>query len=109
MIVNITNAYIPPAEAIRRLGERYRSYRMGMRLTRKEVAEASATGMTTLYKFETGKMTDISMSTLLRLLKALGLEENWQQMLPELPESPYLYRADRRKIMRIRHSKSTES
>lgn len=73
-------------------------------MTRKEVAHAASIGMTTLYKFESGNMTDISLSTILRLLRAIGMSENWDTLLPLLPESPYLYDERDRKIQRVRHS-----
>ena len=83
---------------------RFRDYRMRLRMTRKEVSEAAGIGMTTLYKFESGNMTDISFSTLLRLLRAVGLGGNWDALLPELPESPYLYDDNGKKAQRVRHS-----
>lgn len=86
------------------LGQRFRDYRMRLRMTRKEVSEASAIGMTTLYKFESGKMSDISFGTLLRLLKTIGLGGNWEALLPELPESPYLYTSKEKRMLRVRHS-----
>ena len=101
----LTNKSLPTPDVIRNLGERFRDYRLRMRMTRKEVSEASSIGMTTLYKFESGNMTDISFSTLLRLLRAIGLGENWEQLLPELPESPYLYDDNEKKAQRVRHSK----
>ena len=73
-------------------------------MTRKEVSEAASIGMTTLYKFESGNMTDISFSTLFRLLRVIGLGENWETLLPKLPESPYLYNNNDKKIQRVRHS-----
>lgn len=89
-------------EIIRTLGFRFRDYRMRLNMTRKEVSEKTAISMTTLYKFETGHMTDMSMVTLLKLLRVAGLLENWQRILPDLPESPYLYKEEK-KIQRIRH------
>ena len=83
---------------------RFRDYRMRLRMTRKEVSEAAGIGMTTLYKFESGNMTDISFSTLLRLLRSVGLGGNWDALLPELPESPYLYDDNGKKAQRVRHS-----
>ena len=91
------------ADIIRTLGIRFRDYRVGLDLTRKEVAEAAGVGLTTIYKFETGNMTDISFGTLLRLLKAIGERENWENLLPELPESPYMYEKEHKK-QRVRHS-----
>lgn len=73
-------------------------------MTRKEISEAASIGMTTLYKFESGNMTDISFSTLMRLLKAIGMGENWDSLLPELPESPYMYNNNEKKVQRVRHS-----
>ncbi len=93
-------------DVVRNLGLRFRDYRMRQRMTRKEVAEAAAVGMTTIYKFETGNMTDISFGTLLRLLRAIGLPENWDILLPELPEDPYLYDDKGKKAQRIRHRKN---
>ena len=77
-------------------------------MTRKEVSKASAVGMTTLYKFESGNMTDVSFSTLMRLLRAVGLGENWEMILPELPKSPYLYKDDDTKMQRVRHRKNSQ-
>ncbi len=104
MILN--NNCIATPDVIRNLGTRFRDYRMRLRLTRKEVSELAGIGMTTLYKFESGNMTDISFGTLMRLLRAIGLFENWEALLPELPESPYLYDENYKKIQRIRHKKA---
>lgn len=97
---------VSQGEVIRTLGARFRDYRMRMNFTRKEVAEQSGLSMTTLYKFETGILTDMSLGTLLKLLKIVGLYQNWDKILPELPESPYLYKENLTKKQRIRHSKS---
>lgn len=104
----LTNKSLATPDVIRNLGMRFRDYRMRMQMTRKEISEAAAIGMTTLYKFESGNMTDISFDTLLRLLRAIGLYENWNVLLPELPESPYLYDDKDRKRQRVRKSKKSE-
>lgn len=100
----LSNKSLATPDVIRNLGLRFRDYRMRMRMTRKEVSEAASIGMTTLYKFESGNMIDISLSTLLRLLKVIGLNENWDALLPELPKSPYMYDDNGKKAQRIRHS-----
>lgn len=78
-------------------------------MTRKEVSERASIGMTTLYKFESGNMTDISLSTLLRLIRVIGLGENWDALLPDLPESPYNYNGREKKMQRVRKSKKSGS
>lgn len=105
----LSNKSLATPDVIRNLGLRFRDYRLRLRMTRKEVSEAASIGMTTLYKFESGTMTDISFSTLLRLLKAIGLGENWDILLPELPESPYMYAGNDKKMQRVRKFKKTES
>lgn len=102
-IMYIANA-LSPAEMIRNLGYRFRDYRMRLNLTQKDVSDKTAISIPTIYKFETGKMTDMSMANMLKLLRAIGMESNWEQLLPELPESPYLYKADKKR-QRIRHTK----
>lgn len=104
----LTNKSLATPDIIRNLGQRFRDYRMRMQMTRKEIAEAAAIGMTTLYKFESGNMTDISFSTLIRLLRAIGMVENWDMLLPELPESPYLYDDNNKKKQRVRKSKKSD-
>lgn len=102
----LTNKSLATPDVVRNLGMRFRDYRLRLRMTRKEVSQAASVGLTTLYKFESGNMTDISFSTLLRLLKAIGHVENWDMLLPELPESPYLYDNNERKMQRVRKRKS---
>ena len=94
------------ADILRNLGTRFREYRMRLRMTRRDVSIAADVGMTTLYKFETGNMTDISFDTIIRLLRAIGLTENWSLIIPDLPESPYLYNSKNQKAQRIRHPRS---
>ena len=103
--MTLTRKSMSTPEIVQELGTRFREYRLRCKLTRKEVSEISGIGMTTLYRFETGNIYDMSMSTLLRLLRAVGMFESWDSLLPELPESPYMYRANDKNIQRIRHPK----
>lgn len=92
-------------ELIRLLGARFKEYRMRCNLTQREVAELSGIGLTTVHKFENGTAYNISLSTLINLLKVVGQIDAIDNVLPELPESPYLKRRDDKKAQRIRHSK----
>ncbi|MDD5816233.1 MAG: helix-turn-helix transcriptional regulator [Bacteroidales bacterium] len=92
-------------ELIRLLGARFKEYRMRCNLTQREVAEQSGIGLTTVHKFENGTAYNISLSTLIHLLKVVGQIDAIDNVLPELPESPYLKRRDDKKAQRIRHSK----
>lgn len=92
-------------ELVRLLGERFKEYRMRCNLTQKEVAEQSGIGLTTIHKFENGTAGNISLSTFILLLKVVGQINAIDDVLPELPESPYLIRRDDKKAQRIRHTK----
>lgn len=91
-------------ELVRMLGARFKEYRMRCNLTQKEVAELSGIGITTIHKFENGTAGNLSLSTFILLLKVIGQINALGDVLPELPESPYLMRRDNRKAQRIRHS-----
>lgn len=92
-------------ELVRLLGSRFKEYRMRCNLTQKEVAEQSGIGMTTIHKFENGTAGNITLSTFLLLLKVVGQIDALDNVMPELPESPYLMRKEEKKAQRIRHSK----
>ena len=92
-------------ELVRLLGIRFKEYRMRCNLTQKEVAEQSGVGLTTIHKFENGTASNLSLSTFILLLKVVGQINSLGDLLPELPESPYLIRKDEKKAQRIRHSK----
>lgn len=91
-------------ELVRMLGARFKEYRMRCNLTQKEVAELSGIGITTIHKFENGTAGNLSLSTFILLLKVIGQINALDDVLPELPESPYMMRRDNRKAQRIRHS-----
>ena len=92
-------------ELVRLLGIRFKEYRMRCNFTQKEVAEQSGVGLTTIHKFENGTAGNLSLSTFILLLKVVGQINSLGDLLPELPESPYLIRKDEKKAQRIRHSK----
>ena len=92
-------------ELVRLLGTRFKDYRMRCNLTQKDVAEQSGIGLTTIHKFENGTAGNLSLSTFILLLKVVGQITALEDVLPELPESPYLIRKEGKKAKRIRHSK----
>ena len=91
-------------ELVRLLGTRFKEYRMRCNLTQKEVAELSGIGMTTIHKFESGNAGNISLSTFILLHKVVRQINALDDVLPELPESPYLMRKNEKKAQRIRHT-----
>ena len=91
-------------ELVRLLGSRFKEYRMRCNLTQKEVAEQSGIGLTTIHKFENGTANNLSLSTFILLLRVVGQVNALDDVLPELPELPYLVRREEKKAQRIRHT-----
>ena len=91
-------------ELVRLLGSRFKDYRMRCNLTQKEVAEQSGIGLTTIHKFENGTAGSLALSTFILLLRVVGQVNALDDVLPELPESPYLVRREEKKAQRIRHT-----
>lgn len=100
----LDNTNLSTVEIIRELGSRFREYRLRLNLTQQQISDMTSISIPTIYKFENGRMTDMSMSNLLKLMRAVGVSGNWEQLLPRLPESPYMYNEHKNKP-RIRASK----
>ncbi|MBR1512760.1 MAG: helix-turn-helix transcriptional regulator [Bacteroidales bacterium] len=92
-------------ELVRLLGSRFKDYRLRANMTQKEVAEMSGLSMMTIHRFENGMVKNISLSTFLLLLKAVGSINDLNELMPEQPESPYLYDENQKKAQRVRHKK----
>lgn len=91
-------------EIVLELGIRFKDYRMRSNMTQKDVAEQAGLTVNTIHKFENGRVPNMSLSTFLLLLKAIGCINSLDELMPELPESTYLVKNDGKKAKRIRHS-----
>ena len=91
-------------ELVQLLGARFKDYRMRSRMTQKEVAEHAGITVNTIHKFENGLVSNLSLSTFLLLLKAVGCVNGIDELMPELPESPYLMKENGKKAQRVRHA-----
>ena len=87
------------------LGSRFRDYRLRANMTQKEVAEMAGLSVLTVYRFENGSVTNIALSSFLLLLKAVGCVNDLNELMPEQPESLYLYKDNQKKVQRVRHKK----
>ena len=92
-------------ELVRLLGSRFKDYRLRANMTQKEVAEMSGLSMMTVHRFENGAIKNIPLGTFLLLLKAVGSINDLNELMPEQPESPYLYDDNQKKAQRVRHKK----
>ncbi|MCI1246872.1 MAG: helix-turn-helix domain-containing protein [Prevotella sp.] len=92
-------------EIVHLMGQRFKMYRVNANLTQQDIAEQAGVNIKTVNTFENGNTRNLSFGTFILLLKAVGMINNLEEVLPELPESPYIYRTEKKKIQRIRHKK----
>lgn len=92
-------------EIVKLLGKRFKDYRMRANMTQKDVAEKAGVSVLTIYRFENGTVNNISLGTFLLLLKSVGSINDLDELMPEQPESPYLYNDKFKKAQRVRHKK----
>lgn len=92
-------------ELVRMLGHRFKEYRLRAGMTQKEVADMAGLSVLTVCRFESGAVTNIALSSFLLLLKAIGCVSDLSYLMPEQPESPYLYKENNKKMQRVRHKR----
>lgn len=93
-------------ELVKMLGARFKDYRLRSQLTQKDVANLTGLAVPTIQRFENGLSGNISLASFLLLVKAIGCINGLDELMPEQPESPYLYKDNNKKAQRVRHKKS---
>lgn len=94
------------SELIMSLGKRFKEYRLTVRRTQREVSESSGVSLFTIRAFENGKASNINMGNFLSLLRAIGMLDEFEKILPSIPLSPdVLTRIENKKPKRVRHDK----
>lgn len=99
------NTRYSDSEIIQILGERLRKYRIALGLTQAELSAKAGVSKMTIHKFESGTAGNISMQTLLSLLRYTGLLGNFEALIPDVPASPYSPISNRK---RVRHGNKTQ-
>lgn len=87
------------------LGERLRKYRIALGLTQAELSAKAGVSKMTIHKFESGTAGNVSMQTLLSLLRYTGLLGNFEALVPDVPASPYSPISNRK---RVRHGNKAQ-
>jgi transcriptional regulator with XRE-family HTH domain len=102
MVMNVDTFNTP--QILRLFGERFKSYRLRLRMSQADVAERAGLSISTIHNFETGTAYNLSFGSFFRLLKAIGYTDGVDGLLPELPKSPYMYKKEKQ-VQRIRKNK----
>ena len=77
------------AQIISRMGYNCKRYRIAANLTQQELAVNAGVGVATVKNFENGKLRNVTLDSLLRMMRAIGILEQIESVLPELPVSPF--------------------
>ena len=70
-------------------------------LSQEELSQRSGVSIATIKRIEGQKGQDISLSVLIKLLRARAQLEGVGTLVPKLPDSPYMVRDDGTKVIRI--------
>jgi len=71
------------------IGERFKSYRVALRLTQKELSAQSGVSVMTIVRFERGECGSIKLDNFIALMRAVQRLEYLEDLIPEIPESLY--------------------
>lgn len=106
-IDNLSNA-----ELVALLGARYKDYRIHMGKSQKEVAEFCGVSVFTISQFENGSAKNITLDSLFRMLRSIGMIKNVDNLLEPLPPSPVimekLNKAHRERVYKPRRKNNEE-
>lgn len=88
---NETTAHLFDDEEIMTiLFDRMRKLRRSCCMSQNELAAASGVSPTTIKRIESGKMKDVNLMTMIKLVRATGGIEGCASFIPDSPESPFL-------------------
>lgn len=71
------------------LGQRFKDYRIALRLTQKDVSLRSGISLMTIVRFENGHATSIGLDHFIALMRAVQCLDKIANAIPETPFSLY--------------------
>ena len=94
------------SEIVATLGNRFKDYHIACNMTQQDVSDKSGVSVVTIRKFENGQLYNMTLGTFIALLKAIDFTQGLDELLPDIPVSPYeLEKIQQGKRKRVRHEK----
>lgn len=90
------------------LGRRFKSYRIALRMTQREIALQSGVSLITIARFERGEAHSLRMDNFLALMRAIQKLEDIAEIIPDIPSSLYGTRRAGKEVQRVRRKKNEE-
>lgn len=75
---------------VKEICKRVKSIRLSCCFSQQEFADKAGVSIVTIKRIESCKVSDIALSTLLKILRISGTLEGVVGLVPELPDSPFL-------------------
>lgn len=75
---------------VKEICKRVKSIRLSCCFSQQEFADKAGVSIITIKRIESCKVSDIALSTLLKILRMSGTLEGVVGLVPELPDSPFL-------------------
>lgn len=95
------------ASMLTELGERAKQYRVGLNLTQAELAGYAGVSQRTVERLEAG--SSVQLESLLRVLRALRLSGNLDQLIPEASVRPIQLAGSRKDVRHRAYKKRTST
>ena len=70
--------------------EKIRKLRRSCCISQTELAQKSGVSIASIKRIETGSVTDLNICTLIKILRACGKLEGMAELIPDVPDSPFL-------------------
>lgn len=77
-------------DIIMELCQKVKAIRLSCCFSQQEFADKCGVSIITIKRIESGKAKDITLGTLLKIMRVSGTLEGIVDLIPDLPESPYL-------------------
>lgn len=91
-------------ELVLEICRRVKALRRSCCVTQQEFASRSGVSIASVKRIESGTMTDINICTLIKIMRACGVLDGFADLVPEVPESPFL--TDRKLGVKRKNCKS---
>ena len=72
------------------LCEKVRKLRRSCCISQTELAQKSGVSIASIKRIEAGTVTDLNICTLIKILRACGKLEGMAELIPDVPDSPFL-------------------
>ena len=91
IIINRENAYsFSDEELLKEIFDRIHKLRLSSCMSQEEYAKSAGVSRTTIKRIESGASTDISLRTLIKILRAGGMMDGLGDLVEEVPLHPAL-------------------